>query len=84
MNIKHYKELDKLDREQDTLLALAVYDWYFFNDARVGHLKHDYSITSKNSEIFKYYHTDKPYLFELNHNLHVNHYKTMLQAMLYT
>lgn len=83
MTEKQYTEMDKLDREQDTLLALAVYDWHFFNDFRVINLKSDYKVTAKNQDIFHYYFTQRPELIELNEKRYVEHYKTMLNALLY-
>lgn len=83
MNKKHSREMDKLDKEQNTLLALAAYDWHFFNDNRIANLKKDYSITASNKDIFVYYYTDKPHLVEIYQNRYVNHYKAMLQAIIY-
>jgi len=76
-------KLDELDDMQDTLLALAVYDWYFFHDCRLIGLKKDYNITTKNDDIFRYYHGKTDAYIELNHNRYAKKYKEYLSAMIY-
>lgn len=77
-----YKEMDKLTEDNDILLALAVYDWYFFHDQRVFELKKDLSLSASNKDIFKYYHTDKPDLFNMYHKIYADRYKAFLQNMI--
>lgn len=78
-----YKELDTLDRDQDLLMALAVYDWNFFGDARIFRLKKDYGVTTDNRHIFTYYYTDKPRVIKIYADRYAQQYKAILQAVLY-
>lgn len=77
-------QLDNLNELQDLLLALASYDWYFFNDCRVYQLKQDYEISISNNEIFEYYHTNKPYAIAINHDRYTNKHKALLKELIYS
>lgn len=77
--------LDKItDDLQNTLLALASYDWYFFNDMRIYDLKQDYGIKADNKHIFRYYHTNSndKHIIDLNNQLYVKRYKKYLSYTL--
>ena len=80
--IKNYKELDRLDCDQDTLLALASYDWFLFNDNRINRLKDDYKIKANNNDIFHYYHGNSELSIEMNNKRYINHYKKMLNSLI--
>lgn len=78
-----YRELDKMNAEQDLFLALAIYDWNFFGDARIQRLKAEYGVTTKNEDIFTYYYTDRGYIIGLNHDRYIRKHRELLQAVLY-
>jgi hypothetical protein len=83
LKLTDYKELDTLDHDQDLLMALAVYDWNFFGDARIFRLKKDYGVTTDNVDIFTYYYTNRSYAIGINHDRYSRQYKAILQAVLY-
>ena len=78
MNIK---TLDKLELYQDTLLALASYDWFMFHDARVFRLLQDWNIKNTASEVYEYYMGRNPEYYGLNNNRYVERYKQFLQVI---
>jgi hypothetical protein len=79
-----YKELDNMEEEQDLFLALAVYDWYFFNDTRIYRLKKDYNIKkTTNDTIFTYYYSKKPHVIKNCHDIYSKKYTNLLTAVLY-
>jgi len=84
MTDKEYMEIDKLDQLEDTLLALASYDWIFFHDTRVFGLKCDYKVSASVSDIFNYYHGKNPDAVRLNHERYGKMYSTYLSAMVYS
>jgi len=75
--------LDKLDDMASVLLALAVYDWFRFNDIRIFRLKNEYGINLSNQKVLEYYYTSHPEYLELNHNRYVKRYKQYLSALVY-
>lgn len=75
--------LDNLNDLQDTLLALAVYDWRKFNDMRIYRLKKDYNLKTSNYKILEYYYGRKPSLMEIKHKRYVKKHKEYLNAILY-
>ena len=78
----NYEQLDNMSREQDLFLALAVYDWNYFGDARIFRLKGEFGVTAKNEAIFHYYYTNKPHVIELNHERITAQHKALLSAVL--
>jgi len=80
--INKYKDLDKLKNEQDLFLALAVYDWFWFNDTRLFGLKQDYKVTTGNKDIYIYYYTERGYVVKINHDRYTRMYKELLQEVL--
>ena len=77
-----YTDLDKLDQLQDELLALAVYDWNFFNDARVYRLRDDYQVNNKMSEIFTYYYGNNNISIQASHERYTRRYREFLQNII--
>jgi hypothetical protein len=77
----NYKQLDKLESWQDTLLAIASWDWVKFHDARVFRLMQDWGIENSVQEVFEYYMGHKPEFYELNNNRYVQQYKQFLQSI---
>jgi len=77
-----YKELDLMNQEQDLFLALAIYDWYFFGDARIDRLKNEYNVSTNNEDIFTYYYTDKSYVIKIYHDMYTKKHREVLQAVL--
>lgn len=75
--------MDNLNDLQDTLLALAAYDWFKFNDSRIFRLKADYNIIDKNQDIFNYYMGKNPQYIELNRDRYIRKHKIYLSAMIY-
>ena len=77
-----YTDLDKLDQVQDLLLALGVYDWNFFNDARVYRLRDGYQVNNKMSEIFTYYYGTNNISIQASHKMYTKRYQEFLQNII--
>ena len=78
-----YTELDRMDDYEDTLLALASYDWFYFHDNRINGLKKDYNLKLSNNDIFVYYHGKNEIWHKLNNDRYVAKYKIYLSTMIY-
>ncbi len=79
------QDIDKLNDDlKNTLLALASYDWHFFNDARIFDLKRSYNVKADNKYIFRYYHTatDDKEMIEIHNMRYVDKYKQYLGHLL--